>query len=314
MTKRTSVADKPEQPEFQLHYLSPRYWGLWLMFGISRLISGLPWKIQTGLGRRLGRLFLRVGGRRRHIAERNIALCFPELDQQQREKFLAKSYESLGIGVLEVGMAWWWSRKRLEDSWELEGLENIEQGGKGIVLLGIHQTCIEMMGATASLAVATDITYRRHKNPFYEYMQRQRRTRFNDCGRKLVDRKDVRTFVRRLKAGKIMWYLPDQDYGPKQSVFAPFMGVNAATVTGAARLCRMTGARVVPISAYRNYETGKYHIKFHPAWEDFPEGDDVRDAVRVNQYVEQIIRQYPEDYYWVHRRFKTRPEGESKLY
>ncbi len=310
----SETAELVERPEFQLQFLAPKYWGLWLMFIFSWGVSKLPWRMQCSFGRLLGRCFMRVGSRRRIIAKRNIELCFPELSENQKNKLLIKSFESLGVGTLEIGMAWWWSRSKLENSWVLEGREHIEGCESGVILLGIHLTCTEMAGGIASLAVSTDITYRRHRNPLYEYMQRSRRLRFNEAGRRLVERKDVRAFIRGLKAGRIMWYLPDQDYGPKQSVFVPFMGVNAATITGTARLCRMTGAKVVPISAYRNYQTGKYHVTFHKPWDDFPVGNDESDALRVNQHVESIIRQRPEDYLWVHRRFKTRPAGEPPLY
>ena len=308
------TADLIKRPEFQLQFLAPKYWGLWLMFAVSWSVSQLPWRVQFVAGRFLGRCFVWVGSRRCVIAKRNIELCLPELTSTEKDELLLKSFESLGIGILEVGVAWWSSREKLEHSWVLSGREHIDECQSGVILMGIHQTCIEMAGAAASLAISADVTYRRHRNPFYEYMQRSRRLRFNEAGRRLVERKDVRAFIRGLKAGRVMWYLPDQDYGPKQSVFVPFMGINAATITGTAKLCRMTGAKVVPISAYRNYKTGKYHITFHKPWDDFPAGVDEADALRVNQHVESILRQRPEDYFWVHRRFKTRPPGESPLY
>ena len=236
------------------------------------------------------------------------------MSPEERDKLLKANFESVGTGLMEVTMAWWWSRRRLEKLVRYKGLENLQsEDGKGNLLLIFHFTTIEISGALITLKHSVDATYREHKNPVFEYMQRRQRLRY-DRGSRLLGRRDVRGMLRSLRAGKTVWYSPDQDYGPRQSVFAPFFGVNTASVTGTSRMARMGKARVVPMVVTRLPGSQGYQMEFMEAWDDFPVGDDDVDAERVNRFVEEQVRKNPEQYMWLHRRFKTRPEGEPDFY
>ena len=179
----------------------------------------------------------------------------------------------------------------------------------------LHFTTIEIAGAMIALRHSLHATYRAHKNPVFEYMQRRQRLRYDaDNASRLLGRRDIRGMLRVLRSGETIWYSPDQDYGPKQSVFAPFFGVQAATVTGTSRLARIGNARVVPMTMTRLPGAEGYVMKIHAPLKDFPVNDDQADATRVNRFIEEQVRKHPEQYMWLHRRFKTRPEGEASFY
>ena len=252
---------------------------------------------------------------RKHIAKTNIELCFPELDKTQQATLLRENFVNMGIAIMELGIAWWWSKKRFSKLLKFEGLEHLQQAeGKGIILLSIHYTTIEVGAAAISTVCDRDGMYRAHGNPIYDYIQIKGRLHKSSGNSRLYERRDVRGTMKALKAGRTVWYAPDQDYGIKQGVFAPFFGVNAATVYATARLAEKTGATVVPFTHVRLPGNQGYKITVHPALEDFPTGDDIIDATRVNNLVESFVRLQPEQYLWAHRRFKTRPAGESDFY
>lgn len=302
-----------ETPGFTLSLLHPRYWLTWFGMGLWRLTALLPHAMMVWLGRWLGRLLLRVGGFRRAIASRNLELCFPELTVQQRKILLRKNFEDLGISLFEVAMAWWWPWRRFARRFELHGLEHLEQlNGQGALLMAMHYTTLEIGGQVLAHYYSTDGMYRAHKNPVYDYLQQKGRLANNpDCS--VFPREDVRGVLKALRRGRVVWYAPDQDYGSKLSVFAPFFGVPAATVMATAKFARAGHAKVLPFTHVRLAD-GRYRVTVHPPLENFPTGDDCADATRINGIVEAFIRETPEQYLWVHRRFKTRPPGEKSLY
>ncbi|MCW8125029.1 LpxL/LpxP family Kdo(2)-lipid IV(A) lauroyl/palmitoleoyl acyltransferase [Microbulbifer halophilus] len=305
-----------QKPRFRAELLHPRYWPTWLLFALWFLIAQLPYRWQLGLGRMLGRLMLRVAPSRRTIAERNLALCFPDMPDGERRELLRRNFESSGIAVMETGMAWFrasrWLRKRLS----VEGLEHLREPqarGQGVVLMAMHFTTLEIGAGFMAMNHKVDGMYRPHRNPVYDYMQRKGRERHGEDS-EVYQRKDVRGMLRALKRGRAVWYAPDQDYGIKQGVFAPLFGVPAATVTGTSRFARVGRALVVPYTVTRLEGDAGYHMKIHPPIEEIPSGDELQDAILVNQFVEARIRDNPAQYMWVHRRFKTRPEGEPDVY
>ena len=303
-----------ESDRFHWSFLKPKYWGTWLGLGITILPSLLPYPALLLLGKGVGRLLYRLAKSRVHIARVNLEHCFPEMPHAERERLLKANFESVGIGLMEVIMAWWWPRRRLDKVVRYKGLENLQsEDGKGHLLLIFHFTTIEISGALITLKHSVDATYREHRNPVFEFMQRRQRLRY-DRGSRLLGRRDVRGMLRSLRSGKTVWYSPDQDYGPKQSVFAPFFGVQSASVTGTSRMARMGKARVIPMVVTRLPGSQGYEIELQKAWEDFPTGNDYLDAERVNQFVETQVRRNPSQYMWLHRRFKTRPEGQDSFY
>ena len=286
------------------------------MFGIWWSIAQLPFSILLFLGEILGRLAFKFRSSRKSIAERNIELCFPHLSSDEREEMVRDNFVNLGIAIMEIGIAWWWSKERFSRLLHIEGAENLTNASEnGVLLLGIHYTTLEI-GAAAATTVydKVDGMYRAHGNPVYDYLQARGRIS-KSCGDSSVyERKDVRGCLKALKSGRALWYGPDQDYGLGSGLFAPFFGVQAATVNATARFVQKSGATIIPFTHIRLPGDAGYKITFYPALNNFPIGDDLKDAITINELIEQFIRLKPEQYLWVHRRFKTRPEGEKDFY
>ena len=296
--------------------LHPKYWATWFGFGVWWSLAQLPFTWQMRLGTCLGFAMRRIAKRRTAIAARNIELCFPELTAAQRQALLHATLDSVGKAFFETGMAWFLPIPRLRKLFTIEGIEYVQQAeaqGQGVILLGMHFTHIDVGGAILCQSHTLDGSYRTHANPVYDYVQRRGRERHNSTS-VAIPRGDVRSMVRTLKNGRTIWYAPDQDYGREHSVFAPFFGVPAATVTATSRLARMGKARVMPYTHYRRPDGRGYIAKIAPPLDNFPSEDELADACRINTLIATAIRVAPEQYLWVHRRFKTRPEGEVDLY
>lgn len=296
-------------------FLAPRHWPLWCGLGVLRLCALLPYPVLLLLGHGLGLLMYALLPSRRRIARINLRLCFPELDDKARERLVRATFRDAAISVFENVLSWWGSDRRLRGLHRVEGMEHYAAAkaqGRGVLLLGGHYTTIEISGRLASFHIA-DLhpVYKRAHNPLYEAVMTRMRNR-HYVG--MLNSFDMRTIVRTLKTGNTVWYAPDQDFGRERSVFAPFFGVPTATLTTTARLARLTGAPVVPFVSERLPGLQGYRIAMLPALEDFPSGDDLQDATRVNAQLEAQVRTNPSQYLWIHRRFKTRPEGEPDLY
>lgn len=297
-----------------LRYLAPRYWPTWTMFGVLRLLVRLPWRWQMRAGTLIGRLAWHLARARRRIARTNLELCFPELTPTQRSALLRDHFDSLGRGVVETALCWWGDEQRLQHLTHIVGLHHLETAkarGKGVILLSAHFTTLELGGRLLALHAAFHVQYRRHKNPLFEtVMRRARERRFEQA----IARDDMRGFLRSLKAGNAVWYAPDQNHGGDHSLFAPFFGIPASTLTTPARIARISGAAVVPFYPMRAPDGSGYLLVLCPALENFPGDDALADATRLNRLLESVIREMPEQYLWVHRRFKTRPPGEPCPY
>lgn len=295
-------------------YLAPRHWPTWLGLGILRLLSLLPYRVMLSVGDIMGGLLYRLMPRRRHIVETNLRLCFPDLSEKQRQLLARRNFQFTAAALLETPYSWWRSRKVLEKLIHVEGLEHMEQAlaqGRGVIMMGGHFTSMLICGRLLATRLPFHILVKPAKNPLYESLMRSYRER-DYAG--VINTDDLRGMVRALKRGEIVWYSPDQDLGAERSVFAPFMGVPTATITATARLARMSRAPIVPINFERLPKGQGYRMQLLPVFEDFPSGDDVVDATRVNQFIEAHVREVPEQYLWAHRRFKTRPDGEASPY
>lgn len=304
------------RPGFKSALLHPRYWPMWFGLGLLWLTIRLPYRVLLGLGRLVGWGMYHLMGERREIARINLELCFPQWSQAERDRVLRENFASNGIALFEMAMAWWWPPQRLAKLARIEGLEHLQQAaaeGQGVVLMSLHFTTLEIGAALLGQQATIDGMYREHKNAAFDYVQRRGRERHN-ADAIAVEREDVRSMLKSLRKGRGIWYAPDQDYGRKASVFVPLFGVTAATVTATATFARLGKARVVPFTQTRLPDAQGYLLKVHPPLEDFPAGDETADALRINQWIEQQIEQQPEQYMWVHRRFKTRPEGEARPY
>lgn len=296
-------------------YLAPRYWPTWFGLGLLRVSLLLPYPALLQLGRGLGSLLYRLIGSRRHIADVNIRLCFPELDEIARQRLVKESFIAAATSLFEGALSWWASDARVKKLYRIEGLEHLEAArsqGRGVILLGGHYTTLEISGRFLAFHVeGLQPIYKPARNKLFEAVMANSRKRLFDD---LLPSADMRTIVRNLKKGKVVWYAPDQDFGRERSVFAPFFGVPTATLISSARLAKLSGAPVVPYYSERLPGNQGFLLRLAPALEGFPSGDDMADATRVNQTIEQQVRKVPEQYLWLHKRFKTRPEGEADVY
>jgi len=317
----TEISDEPEQvnkatTSFKASaFLHPRYWLTWIGVGLLRLIASMPFAVQLFIGRRFGDLMYALLPRRRRTVSRNLELCFPELDANQRHGISRGCFQSVGISVMEAAFSWWGSEAGLQKLYRLEGEEHLQlalQQGKGAILLGGHYTTLEISGRFLAFHT-NDLQpiYKPARNPLFNALMVDSRTRLFD---KLLSNKEFRTILRSLKENKIVWYAPDQDFSRGRYVFAPFMGIAATSLTMSSRLAQSSGAPVLPFYSQRLPGTEGYLIKVLPPLSNFPSGDDVADATQINKAIEQQVRNAPEQYLWLHRRFKTRPPGEEDIY
>jgi len=294
---------------FKISFLGPRYWLTWIGVLFLYVISWLPQKLQLGLGKLLGRLVHKFMKRRRHIAEVNIKLCFPDMSEVEQKKLVLKNLENTGIAMVETGMAWWWPQWRVKNVYgSIKGLEHFERvqaSGKGVLLLVPHFLHLEMTSRVMGLKCQGLGFYRPHNNPLMEYFTTNGRLRSNEY---LIGRKDVKGLLKSLKNKKVCYYLPDQDYGRNRCEFVPFYAVpDTATTTGTLMFAGSKNCETMSLISHRD-DNGKYHLEIIPELENFPSGDDKADVTRVNQRVEQAINTAPAQYMWLHRRFKTRPD------
>ncbi|QHM70584.1 Kdo(2)-lipid IV(A) acyltransferase [Mixta intestinalis] len=302
-------------PQFSRSLLHPRYWLLWLGIGLLYLIVLLPYPLLYRLGCGMGRLAMRFMRRRVVIAQRNLELCFPEMPAAERDALVKRNFESVGMGLLETGIAWFWPNWRIEKWFTSIGDEHVTQGlreKKGILLIGLHFLTLELGARYFGMLNPGIGVYRPNDNPLIDWLQTWGRMRSN---KSMLDRKDLKGMIRALKAGEIIWYAPDHDYGPKSSVFVPLFAVpDAATTKGSYLLIRSASPAVIPFVPRRLPHGKGYELVVLPAMQDIPLDSEEATARYINQVIEEAILMAPEQYMWLHRRFKTRPEGAAKLY
>lgn len=285
-----------------------------LLVLILRLLHALlPARALGLLGEGLGVALYHLAGGRRRIGQINLSLCFPELDERARRALLRAHFRALGRATLQEAVSWWGSRAEVETLTRIEGRENLTPHlGKPMIWLVPHFVGLNIGGVRISAEFSPVVSmYARIKNPVLDKLMLHARTRFG--GAELYSRHDgIKPVIRAMRKGSPFYYLPDLDHGLKDGIFAPFFGVPAATITGLSRIARATGAVVVPIIIRQ--QDGGYVARFYPAWEDFPSNDVEADTRRMNAFIEDRVRELPAQYFWLHKRFKTRPPGEAKFY
>jgi len=286
----------------------PSQWPTWLGIGLMVLLARLPWGWQRAFGRRLGALLgLLLRGRRR-VAARNLALCFPELSSDARKALLRDSFEALGIGVFEFARAWWGGIAPLRRGLVVEGLEHLEAAraeGHGVILISGHFTTLEVCGRLMCDFAPLAGMYRPHAHPAMEWAVKRGRLRYAAA---MFTRDQLRAAIRHLKQGGLLWFAPDQDTRRGDSVFVPFFGLPAHSLTSTHQLARLSGARVLAFAHERRADGG-YTLRLSPAFEDFPSRDATADTAQVMAAIEGMVRAVPAQYLWIHRRFKRQPEG-----
>lgn len=284
-----------------------------LALGLLWLLRLLPTGIIATLGNGLGTLLYSFGRSRRRVALINLRLCFPDLSEQEREAIARDHFRCFAQIMLEQGITWWSSDQRLLQFVRIKGEEHWQAvQGRPIIWLAPHFLGLDFGGLRLSALTRTCSVYSRQKNPLLERMMRRGRDRFNPT---LVTRQQgLRPIIRAIRAGEPFYYLPDLDFGPRDTVFVPFFGVPAATITGLSRMAKLTGASVLPAITRQLPDGRGYEVTIYPAWENFPTDDVLADTRRMNAFIEERVQEMPSQYLWTHKRFKTRPPGEKKPY
>ena len=298
-----------QAPQFSWRFLLPKYWLLWLGAALLWLISWLPYSVLMWLGQSFGRLLYKVLKSRAKVARRNIELCFPHLHADEREQLVRRNFEETGKALFDTVIGWWWPNWRFSKLAHFKGYEQIQAAraeGKGVLLLAAHFLHLEAAGRVFGLTHPSVGFYRPHNNALMDYLQYHGRNRANKY---MIGKRDVKGLIAALNQGEVCFYLPDQDYGRNRSEFVPFFAVpDAATTTGTLLFANAANCVVIPIVTSRLPGNQGYQIDTLPALSPFPTGDDKADVSRVNQWVEQAVLRHPEQYMWLHRRFKTRPD------
>jgi lipid A biosynthesis (KDO)2-(lauroyl)-lipid IVA acyltransferase len=303
------------RPRLGRHAFAPRRWLSWLLLLVLRVGAWLPLRLSRGLGAALGGCMYAFNAKRRHIARVNLKLCFPDKSGAERARLLRRHFVVHGQSYLDLGFLAWASERRIRRAMHLHGLEHLRaarQRGKNVILLAPH--CLGMNVAAGVLARehAEFSMMKLQRDPVINWLLNRGRMRF---GLKLVARtQGLRPVVRALKQGLAFYYLPDEDFGPRHSVFAPFFGVPTATLTTLGRLVELTDAVVIPCFVRLLPRGRGYEIALKPPLASFPRGDTHADAARMNRALEDMIRTHPEQYMWTLKLFKTRPHGAPSPY
>ncbi|NUN61700.1 MAG: lipid A biosynthesis acyltransferase [Burkholderiaceae bacterium] len=285
-----------------------------LTIGLLWLLSRLPYRWQAGFSRALGSLLYHLARERRRVGSINLRQCFPALSEKERQDLLKAHFRAFTQAALERGFLWWASREELMQKIRFEDLHHWrDTADRPTILFAPHFVGLDAAGTRIVCEFPGASIYSMQKNRALDGQMRKGRERFGNAT--LFSRQDgIRPVIRALREVKMLYYLPDLDYGPRDAVFVPFFGVPAATITGLSRLAAVGRARVVPCVTRQLPQGGGYVVRLYPAWENFPSGDEVADARRMNAFIEERVREMPEQYFWLHKRFKTRPPGEARFY
>ncbi len=285
-----------------------------LALGLIWMLHFLPLAVLAALGRALGLALYCVAWERRRVGITNLRMCFPQWSEAQRRQLLRRNFQAFARAVLERGILWWSAKSRVMRVVRIEGLHHWKPlEGRPVIWLAPHFVGLDMGGTrlTAEFLVAS--IYSHQKSPALDAILYHGRTRF--IMPRLVSRQaGIRPLVRAIREGLPFYYLPDMDFGPRDSLFVPFFGVPAATITGLSRIARLSGAAVVPVVTRQLPGGQGYVLQFYPPWENFPGEDLAADTRRMNAFIEERVLEMPEQYHWLHKRFKTRPEGETPPY
>jgi KDO2-lipid IV(A) lauroyltransferase len=277
---------------------------LWLLHFLP-----LPWLSAIGAG--IGSILYRFG--RGRVTQINLAMCFPEMPAEERRALGLRHFRMLGRNAVELSKMVWGSDKDVLDMIEVQGIEHLKgTHGRPIIALAPHFIGLNMGGIRVAYEYpGTASIYSKQKNPVLDRIFLKARMRFGEPH--LVSRQEgLRSVIRVVKSGKPFYFLPDMDFGIRDAIFSPFFGVPTATITTLPRLAKLAGAVVIPVITRQ--EGDGYVVRFYPGWKDYPTGDVEADVRRMNAFIEERVREMPEQYFWAHKRFKTRPPGEPSPY
>jgi len=284
-----------------------------IILAVMWLMHWLPFRALAAIGNGIGTALYWLIPERRRVTRINLQKCFPTLGDAERERLAKRAFKAFCRGFVDRAVLWWAPAERIKRMVRLEGLEHLEAAGPRVVLLGPHFAGVEAGGTRLSIDLDMSTLYQHQKDPVLDRHLLKARTRFRPNDRIVSRQQGLRKVLRWINAGIPFYYLPDLDFGRKGTVFVPFFGVPASTAVGLSYIARTTGAAVVPCVT-RMLPEGGYVARFYPAWTNFPSGDETADARRMMAFVEERVREMPDQYHWLHKRFKTRPEGEARFY
>jgi len=297
------------------HFLKhPQDLGVLLFMGIAWSIAKLPLNAQLKLARALGKVIFKLAKHRTLVADTNLQLCFPEKTKEEREAIVKETIYQTALATIELAACWFSDLKSRKAYSTIIGKEHIKSAqakGNGVILLIFHFTSMELGGCLMGEQVKFNAMYKPTKNKLVEHVMCAGRLRHIHA---LIKQDDIKGTVRALKNNQVVWYSTDQNAGTIGGVFVPFFGIPACTITALSRMAKMTGAAVVPFTHRRTHDGKGLELELHPALENFPGECPKQDAVRVNEFLEDFLRQEPANYMWIHQRFRTRPPGEPRLY
>ncbi len=302
------MSDQLTRPAFWSHLLS------WLVYSLCWLLAHVPFRMLLSLGRGLGWLFKVLFKSRRQVIEKNIHSCFADLDQNQQQALIRQNYRETGMMVSQTLRTFFIRSPQPFEGLNIEGKEHLEAAlasKQGVLLVSGHFTALDVGGRVICEQFPVAGVYRPHKNPVQEYVVKKARLNYAQA---MFSRDELKGMVKHLKSGGVLWYAPDQDYRRGQSVFADFFGTPASTITATHQLARISGCQVMFYAVKRINQAPYYQLSVSAPLADFPSQDVQQDTQRVNQQIEQMVKQAPDQYLWLHKRFKTRPPGSDRFY
>ena len=285
-----------------------------ILIGLMWLAHFLPLAVLAAIGNAVGVAGYWLIAERRRVARVNLEKCFPRMDPVQREQLARAHFRAFCRSIIERGILWWAPRERVERLVRIEGVEHLRSlAGQPVILFAPHFVGLDAGGTRMTCEVNLVSMYAMQKDAKLNALLMQGRSRFGD--QLMVSRQEgIRATLAAMRQGRPFYYLPDQDFGPRDSVFVPFFGVSAATLPGLSRIARAADAKVLPCVTRMLPGGGGYVLRVEPPWDNFPTDDLLADTRRMNEFIEQRILEMPEQYFWMHKRFKTRPAGEARFY
>lgn len=297
------------------HFLGPQHWPLWLAFFLLYIFSFLPYPTMVWLGKKIGRLFMRVSKRYRKITTTNITRCFPELSSPEQQALVRRHFESLGISIMETALAWWASDERIKklvNFPDLSACRAVHDNGRGALLITGHFTTIELMGRITSLVAPIHIFIRHQNNQFFQWFSDKKRSKYIVS---IIYKTDIKSLTSLILQRQLVCYFPDQNFSNRRhNTFVPFFGIQTSATIATSKIAKITHANIFSGFLFRNKDNRSYTFEVLEPLKDFPSGDDHADTARINHIIEIAARKHPEQYLWIHRRFKKRPEGEPAFY
>ncbi len=308
MDAEPGLKKQPDKPAFWSHLPA------WTAYAICWLLAHLPYRMLLAVGRGLGWLFKVLFKSRRRVIEKNIAACFPDLSQQEQQALIKQNYRETGMMVSQTLHTFLNRSPKLFAQLEISGKAHLEKAiaaGRGVLLVSGHFTALDVGGRAICEQFPVAGVYRPHKNPVQEYVVKRARLNYAN---QMFTRDELKGIVKYLKSGGVVWYAPDQDYRRGQSIFVDFFGTQASTITATHQLARISGCQVMFYAVKRIAEAPYYELSLSEPLSDFPSKDAHTDTQRINRQLETLVKQAPDQYLWLHKRFKTRPADEDKFY